>query len=118
MNSEHSEHVVNDFARHHWFLTQSQNSNCWQGKFSVEMYQRDRFDTKAPHQDVSEGWIQHQIWKCIYCLNRRVFASDQDLKTHAEVDHRKQPPTEDVELVAFLDDSAEISLAKRYVLLA
>jgi hypothetical protein len=79
---------------------------------------------EAPQPDVSERWIQHQrrnakttqTWACIYCPNRRVFASDQDLTTHAEVDHREQLPTEDGELEAFLDTFAALSATKRYII--
>ena len=79
---------------------------------------------EAPQPDESERLIQHQrqnaktaqTWACIDCPNKRVFASDQDLKTHAEVDHCEQLPTEDGGLEAFLDTSAALSATKRYVI--
>ncbi|TAQ85589.1 hypothetical protein B7494_g6095 [Chlorociboria aeruginascens] len=60
-------------------------------------------EAPEPGPDISRQWTQYQrrinrntqTRTCISCPDRRVFASGQDLKTHSEVDHREQLPTDD-----------------------
>jgi hypothetical protein len=51
---------------------------------------------QAPKPDVSELWIQHQrrinnktttTLACIYCPNRKIFATEPDLWEHGKNEH-------------------------------
>jgi hypothetical protein len=74
-----------------------------------------------PQPDVSDRWIQHQrrnnkttpCWACIFCPDRKIYSSENELKDHAKIDHRERLPAEDGELEEFLESFAAESAQKR-----
>jgi hypothetical protein len=71
--------------------------------------------------DVSQLWIQHQrrnikttaAWACILCQDRKIFSSENDLKSHAKTDHLDKLPNQDAELESFLQSYVAESAQKR-----
>jgi hypothetical protein len=71
--------------------------------------------------DLNDRWIQHQrknakttqSWACIYCPNRKICATEQDLWEHARTDHGEQLEARKADLDAFRDEYVAESAQKR-----
>ncbi|KAM3084463.1 hypothetical protein ACMFMG_001432 [Clarireedia jacksonii] len=73
-------------------------------------------------RDLGDRWTQHQrkinktttqSWACIYCPERPIFVSTQDLWKHTEEEHRDKFPTNPSELQQFRRTVEIDSAAKR-----
>lgn len=81
---------------------------------------------QAPKPDLSDRWIQQlrkhtkttQTFACIFCLDRRIFATAEDLWEHAKREHGKElDARKDEDLEAFRLSYVAESAQKRLVLL-
>jgi hypothetical protein len=73
-------------------------------------------------QNISDLWVQHQRkntkttqnWACLYCPDRRIFATEPALWEHAKANHGEQLEGRgDLDLEAFREKYASESALKR-----
>lgn len=76
----------------------------------------------APTSDLSDLWIKHQrkttkttlSWACIFCTNRKIFTTEQELWEHGKADHGEQLlEAGKGDLEAFREQYVEESAQKR-----
>ncbi|KAE9370443.1 hypothetical protein N431DRAFT_559607 [Stipitochalara longipes BDJ] len=75
----------------------------------------------ASKQDLSDRWIQHQrsatkttpSWACIYCPNRKIFATECSLWEHAKTDHVEELEGKKEDLNTFPGEYTKECFVKR-----